>query len=138
MASGHQKFRVGPHKRLRHRHRDPVRQNKIRARVAEILNDAEQVVPPSRVQTGGVLSELVENFVNLKSGRNCLNQDGCANCPVRYTQELLGETEDLSPKPRLIVALHFGKVVEGAPAFFGKERAVVKNMEAKVDQRTNR
>ena len=74
-----QQFRVGAHERRRHGHGGAVRQHKAGAGVAEVLDDAEQVVPAAGVQAGGVVAQLVEDLVHLERGRDGLDQHGGAD-----------------------------------------------------------
>ena len=89
---------------------------KLRAGVAEVLDDAEQVVPAAGVQAGGVVAEFVEDLVHLERGRDGLDQDGGADGALRDAEVVLGEDEDLVPEPGLEVALHLGQVVVRALA----------------------
>src|SRR4051794_26321412 len=44
------------------------------ARAAEVLDDAEQIVPAARVQTRRVVTQLVEDLLHLERGRDGLDE----------------------------------------------------------------
>src|SRR5699024_1131634 len=54
VASTDQQLGVGTHERHRHGDLRPVRQYRLRTRAHEILDDAENVVPASGIETGDV------------------------------------------------------------------------------------
>ncbi len=104
VAGPHQQVAVGAHERGGHRHRVPVGQDEARAGVAEVLDDAEQVVPPAGVEARGVVAQLVEDLVHLEGRGDRLDQDGGADRAARYAEVLLRSGEHLVPQPRLEVA----------------------------------
>src|SRR5215470_14179933 len=48
----------------------------------ELLDDAEQVVPPARVQPGAVVAQLVEDLLHLERRRDRLDQHGRPDRPA--------------------------------------------------------
>ncbi len=65
--------RVGPHERDGHRHQVPVREQHVV--LAELLDVAEDVVPPAAVQARRVLAQLVEDLVHLEGRHDGLDED---------------------------------------------------------------
>ena len=59
---------------------------KSRPGVAEVLDDAEQVVPAAGVEAGRVVAQLVEDLLHLERGRDGLDQHGGADRAVRDAQ----------------------------------------------------
>ena len=107
------------------------------AGVAEVLDDAEQVVPAAGVQAGGVVAQLVEDLVHLERGRDGLDQHGGADGAVRDAEVVLGEDEDVVPEPGLEVALHLGQVVVRALAVVEQLLGDVEEVQAEVHQRAH-
>ena len=85
VARLHEQLRVGTHERHRHRHRRAVRQHEL-GTVAELLDDAEDVVPAAGVQSGRVLAQLVQDLLHLEGGENRLDEDGRLDRPLRHAQ----------------------------------------------------
>ena len=110
---------------------------KLVAGVAEVLDDAEEVVPAAGVQAGGVVAQLVEDLVHLERGRDGLDQDGGADGALVEAQEVLGEDEHLVPEAGLEVALHLGQVVVRALAVEHQLLGHVEEVQAEVHQRTH-
>jgi hypothetical protein len=73
MARLHQQLRVRAHERHRHRDLGPIGQHRLRPQ-AELLDCREDVVPPSRVEPGGVVTQLVKDLVHLERGQNRLDE----------------------------------------------------------------
>ena len=132
-----QQLGVGAHEGRGHGHRGAVRQHKLLAGVAEVLDDAEQVVPAAGVQAGGVVPEFVEDLVHLERGGDGLDQDGGADGALRDAEVVLGEDEDLVPEPGLEVALHLGQVVVRAVAVLQQLPGHVEEVQAEVHQRAH-
>ena len=102
--------------------------------VAELLDDAEDVVPAAAVETGGVVAQLVDDLVHLKGGEDGLDQDGAADGAAGHADVVLGEVEDVVPQAGLEVGLHLGEVeVRAEAAALGLKR-VVEEVETKVEQ----
>ena len=103
--------------------------------VAEVLDDAEQVVPPAGVEPGGVIAQLVQDLVHLERRGDRLDQHRRPHRAVRDAEPLLGEGEDVVPQPRLEVALGLGEVEVRAAAAAQQFGGVVEEVEAEVDER---
>ena len=114
-----------------------VGQDELGTGVAEVLDDAEQVVPPAGVESGGVVAQLVEDLVHLERGRDGLDQHRGADRAVRDAEPLLGEGEDVVPEPGLEVALHLRQVEVRAAAAVEQLLRVVEEVQAEVDQRAD-
>ncbi|KAG5456830.1 MAG: hypothetical protein BJ554DRAFT_3316 [Olpidium bornovanus] len=78
--------------------------------MTELLDHAEDVVPPATVQARGVLPELIDDLVHLERGQNRLDQHGGTDRTARHPQHVLRHVEYVVPQPRLQVRLHLGKV----------------------------
>ena len=86
------------------------------ARAAELLDDAEDVVPAAGVETRGVLAQLEQDLLHLEGGEDRLDQDGGADRAARDAEGVLGGDEDLVPQRRLEVALELRQVEVRAAA----------------------
>ena len=51
--------------------------------LAEFLDEAENVVPAAAVETGGVIAQLIENFVHLEGGEDGFDENGGADGAAR-------------------------------------------------------
>ena len=134
VAGPHQQVAVGLHHRRVHRDRVAVREGERRTGVAEVLDDAEQVVPAPGVQPGHVVAQLVEDLVHLERGGDRLDQHRRPDRAVRDLQGGLGVGEDVVPQPRLEVRLHLRQVEVGAGSASQQLGRVVEEVEAEVDQ----
>src|SRR5438876_484786 len=105
-----QELGIGAHERRGHRDRVPLGQHELLAPGAELLDDAEQVVPAARVQPGRVLPQLVEDLLHLERRRDRLDQHGGPDGAAREAERVLGQVERVVPQPRLEVALVLGQV----------------------------
>src|SRR5689334_16117816 len=103
MAGLDQELGVVAHEGHGHRHLRTVGQHEIRS-VAELLDDAEDVVPPSRVQAARVLTKLVEDLFHLEGGKNRLDENGGPDRAPRDLELVLREIENVVPQPSLEVA----------------------------------
>ena len=88
-----EQLRVGAQEGLVHRDLRAVGQDERRV-VAELLDEAEDVVPAAAVEAGGVLAQLVEDLVHLERGGQRLDEHGrldraragCRARPARATK----------------------------------------------------
>ncbi|KAK1828084.1 class I glutamine amidotransferase-like protein [Podospora conica] len=76
VARRHEQLGVRPHERDGHRDGRAVGQDKAGTAGAEVLDDGEQVVPPSRVEARAVVAELVEDLLHLERRGQGLDEDG--------------------------------------------------------------
>ena len=129
VAGLHQQLAVGAHEGHGHRHRGPVGKDELGA-MPELLDHAEDVVPASRVEPGGVLAQLVEDLVHLERGEDRLDQDGRLDRPARHAEPVLRPAEHVVPEACLEMRLQLGEV-EVAPV----PAVVAQEVEAEVEQR---
>ena len=135
MAGFHQEQRVGPHERRGHRHLRAVSEAKTTAR-AELLYAGKDVIPSTDVETGGVLAQLPKDFVHFERGNYRLDQRSGLDRSLRHARFLLGELENIVPKPRLEMGLHL-RQVEIRPGVACKQLfGVVKEIQRKVEYRS--
>ncbi len=104
-----QQIGVVAHERHGHRHLCAVGQHEPRP-VAELLDDAEDVVPPPRVEAARVLTKLVEDLLHLESGEDRLDENGRPDRASRDVELVLRKVEDVVPQPSLEVALQLRQI----------------------------
>ena len=138
VAGVHQQVAVGLHHRRVHGDGVPVGQRERRPGVAEVLDDAEQVVPAAGVEPGHVVAQLVEDLVHLERRGDRLDQHRRADRAVRDLERGLGVGEHVVPEPRLEVGLHLRQVEVRPAAARELLLRVVEEVEAEVDQRGHR
>ncbi len=109
VAGRDEQLGVRIHQRRGHGHGRAVGQDEGVTGVAEVLDDAEQVVPAAGVEAGGVIAQLVQDLVHLERRGDRLDQHRRPHRAVRDAEPLLGEGEDVVPQPRLEVALGLGR-----------------------------
>ena len=133
MARLDEELRVRTHERDGHRHLGAVGEDELRP-VAELLDDAEDVVPAARVQTGGVLAELVEDLLHLEGGQDRLDENGRLDRAARDAELFLGCLEDAVPEPRFEMALELRKIEVRPAARVEQALRVVEEVQAEVEQ----
>ena len=133
VARLHQQLRVRAHEWNRHRHLHAVRQHEVRS-VAELLDDAEDVVPAPRVQPARVIAQLVEDLLHLERRKDGFDKDGGADRSARYTQRILRKVENVVPQPRLEMALELGQIEVRAAALPKQPLRVVKEVQTEIEQ----
>ncbi len=133
MAGADQQLGVGPHEGGGHGDLGPVGQLEVGA-VAEGLDQAEEVVPAARVQSGAVLAQLVEDLLHFEGGGDRLDEDGGADGAAGDAEEFLGEEEDVVPQARLVPVLQLGQVEVGAVARVDLPLGAVEEVQAEVDE----
>jgi hypothetical protein len=109
MAGAYEQLGVGAHERLGHRDRRAVGEHERRV-LAVGLDHREDVVPAAGVQAVGVLAQLIEDLLQLKGRRICLDQHRRPDRPPREREPVLGELKDVVPQSRLEVMLELGQV----------------------------
>ena len=137
MTGCDQQLGVCTHERRGHRHLVAVGEHEIGPAAAEELDHAEQVVPPTGIESGRVVAQFVQNLFHLEGGRDCLDEDGGADGAVGHTARTLREPEDVVPQSRFEVALHLWQVVVRPAASFEERLGVVEEVEAEVHERRN-
>ncbi len=128
-----EKLGVGPHERHRHRHLRPVRQHEL-GPLAELLDDGEDVVPPARVEPGGVLAELVEDLLHLERREDRLDEDRRLDRPARDPEVILREAEDVVPQPCLDVALELREVEVRPRSVLEQSLGIAVEVHAEVEE----
>src|ERR1039458_9094713 len=103
--------------------------------IPEHLDETENVIPATAVQTGGVLAQFVENLVHLKSSRDGFDQYSGANCSLGNTDIFLSKEEDIVPQARLTVALQFGQVEIGSGIAIEEGAKIVEEVQPKIKER---
>src|SRR6185295_6321303 len=103
--------------------------------VAELFDEAENVIPASAVQPAGVLAQLVENFLALEGAEDRLDQDRCAHTAAGNAERGLRVDEDIVPQPGLEMTLHLRQVKIGAAAPRQQLLRVVEKIESPVKER---
>ena len=73
--------------------------NEVRA-VAEFLDDAEHVIPTTRIQPGDVIAQFVQNLFHLERGKDCFDQHRHFDRATRQIQLILREIEHVVPQAR--------------------------------------
>ena len=133
VARLHEELGVGAHEGDGHRHLRAVGKDEV-VPLPELLDDAEDVVPATRVEAGGVVAQLVEDLLHLERGQDRLDQHGRLDRPRRQVELLLGEDEDVVPQARLEVALELRQVEVRPAALVEQAPAVVEEVEAEVEE----
>src|SRR5439155_7558940 len=110
-----------------------VGQHELRA-VAELLDDAEDVVPAARVQPCRVVAQLVKDLVHLECGQDCLDEDRGPNRAPRHAQLVLRQVENVVPEASLQVALQLGQIEVRTATLFEQALRVVEQVEAEVEE----
>src|SRR5216683_1041110 len=118
---------------LRHGNFRAIRQNEVGA-IAEFLDEAENVIPASAVEPGGVLAQFVQDFVNLKRRKNRFDQHRGANGPARNSHIVLGEIKNVVPQTRFLMALQLWQIEIGACSTRKQVFGVVEKEQAKIEQ----
>ena len=124
---------VGVHEGHGHGDGRAVGQDKVGV-LAELLHDAEDVIPATAVQAGAVVAQLVDDLVHLKGGEDRLDEDGAADGAARHADVVLAQVERVVPQTGLEVALHLGEVEVGAEAAALGLEGVVEEVETKVEE----
>ena len=93
-----------------HRDLGAVGQHEVRT-VAELLDEAENVIPAAAVQSGGMIAQFVENLVHLESARGSSRSapwPGCVPCGMPSFCSL--NDEDVVPEAGFEVAFHLRQI----------------------------
>ena len=106
--------------------------------VPEFFDAGKNVIPAAAVQPGGMLAQLVKNFVHLERGRNRFDQHRRANRPLRNAELVLREFENVVPDARLEMALHFRQVKIRTASARDQFLRVVKKVETEIEQARRR
>lgn len=128
-----EKLDVGIHEWHGHGDGRSVWEDKVGV-LAEFLDHAEDVIPSSTVQAGGVVAELVDDLVHLKSGKDGLDQDRTSDCATGNGNEILSEVEDVVPETSLEVRFHLGEVEVWASSSLDELLCIVEEVETEIEE----
>ena len=117
-----------------HRHQRPIRQHELGV-AAELLDEAEDVVPPPAVESHDVVAQFVEDLVHLEGGQDGLDQHGGLDRADGEPQLLLRHHEDVVPEPGFEVILELGQVEVGSGSLIQQGPGVVEEVERKIEER---
>lgn len=134
MAGLDEELDVGVHEGDRHSDGRAVRKNETGV-LAELLDDAEDVVPATAVETRAVVTELVDDLIHLESSHDGLNQDSSADSSPSHANVILGKVEGIVPETGLEVRLHLGEVEVRAVAVLDGLEGIVIEVETEVEER---
>ena len=134
VACLHHQRRVGGHEGHGHRDLGAVGQPEARVQ-AQALDIAENIVPAPAIEARTVLAQLVEDFMQLKSSRQRLNQHRGPHRALRHAHHPLAVLEHVIPQTSFEVAFEFGQVEVWGGAAIEQLVGVVEEVEAKVEQR---
>lgn len=126
---------VGIHERHSHGNIGPIRQHELRV-VTELLDEGEDVIPTSTVQTGAVVTQFVDDFIHLESSSDGLNQHGSTDSTTRKANVILSQVEHIIPQPGLEVRLHLGQIEVRTGAASNELLGIVEEVETEVEQAT--
>jgi hypothetical protein len=129
-----EELRVGAHEAGGHGDLRAVGEQRVLP-LPELLDDAEDVVPATRVQPRRMLAQLVEDLVHLEDGEDRLDQARRLDRAARDAQHVLRVAEDLVPEASLEVALHLRQIEEGAVRASRELPRVVEEVEPEVEER---
>ena len=102
--------------------------------LAELLDDAEDVIPASAVKAGAVIPQLEDDLVHLEGGQDSLDQD-CASDGASWDgDEILCKVEDVIPETGLQVRLHLWQVEVWASSTRDELLGVVEEVETEVEE----
>lgn len=128
-----QQTHVGIHERHSHGDGRTVRQDKVGV-LAETLDEGEDVVPATAVETGAVVPEFVDDLVHLKGSGDGFNQHRTTDRTAGDANVVLRQVEHVVPQTSLQVRLHLGQVVVRAGATSHQLLGVVVEVQTKVEQ----
>ena len=77
--------------------------------ITELLDEAEDVIPPAAVQSGRVVLQLKENLIHFKGRGQRLDEHRGANRAPGNAERILREVENAVPQARFAMALHLGQ-----------------------------
>src|SRR5262249_49964402 len=101
--------------------------------VAELFDEAENIIPPTTVEPARMFAKLIQNLLRFERAENRLDQHGRAHGPARDAQGVLRENEDVVPQPRLEMALHFRQVEIRSAAACEELFGVMEKVESPVE-----
>lgn len=133
MAGLDKELDVSIHERRSHCDGGSVREDKVGV-LAETLDDAEDVVPATTVETGRVVTELIDDLVHLECSHDGLDEDSASDGASWHANVILSKVEGVVPKSGLEVALHLRQVEVRASSALDQLVGVVEEVKTKVEQ----
>src|SRR6185437_7021124 len=103
--------------------------------IAENLDEAENIIPASAVEPGGMLLQLVKNFVHLERGENGFDEHRRANRAAWDPDVFLPEQKYVIPEARFQVTLHLGQIEVGAAPLRHQGFRIVEEVKPEIEQR---
>ena len=100
---------------------------------SSLLDETEDVVPASAVESGRVIPQLKQNFFHLESGRESFNQDGGSNRVVWYANVRLREEENVIPEASFEIVFHFGEVEIGTRTSLDKFLGIMIKVKREIE-----
>lgn len=133
VASLNQQLHIRIHKRHGHSNVRTIRKHKVGV-LAELLNEGEDVIPTTTVQSRAVFAQLVDDLIHLKRRRDGLDQHGTTDRSARHANVVLSQVEDVVPQTRLEVRLHLGEVEVRAEPAGNELLGIVVEVQTEVEQ----
>lgn len=109
MTSLDQELHVCVHERDGHGHRRSIGEDEIGI-VAEFLDDAEDVIPSSAIESRAVISEFVDNLVHFECGKDGFDQNGSSDGAAGNGEGVLREIEYIIPQTSFEMRFQFGEI----------------------------
>src|ERR1700756_1756075 len=100
----------------------------------KLLDEAEDVIPATAVQAGGMVLQLVQDLVHLERREDRLDQHGRADRAARNAELILREVEHVVPEARLEMALELGQVEVRARPLGDQRLSVVEQEEPEIEE----
>ena len=97
----------------RHCEKRPVWEEKVRV-PSELLDEAEDIVPPSKVERRNVTLELVEDLVHFECGEDVLDEDCAFHAVRREPEDLLRHDGGIARAVRNVGDAGFRVLIEDA------------------------
>ena len=133
VARADEQVGIRPHERNGHRDLRPIGQDELLAS-AELLDDAEDVVPSACVQARCVVPQFVQDLLHLKRGGDRLDQGGRLHASREDPDPFLGEAENVGPQAGLEMTLHLREVEVGARPPGEKLLRVVEEVQPEIHE----
>ena len=80
-----------------------------------------------------MIPQFKNEFVHFKGGRDRLDKTSTPNRPPRHADPILRNTENIVPKSRFKVTLHFGEVEIGSCAGPDEFMGIVEKVETEIE-----
>lgn len=104
--------------------------------LAELLDDAEDVIPAAAVETRAMVSQLEDDLVHLEGSKNGLDQNSTSDGASWNSGEVLGEVKHVVPETSLKMRLQLWEVEVWSMSALDELLSVVEEVETKIEERT--